>query len=102
MADAIVLMRKGRIVQTGTALDLYRRPVDLDAARFFSDLNEVAGIARGGRLETPIGAFPAPHLAEGEPGVAAVRPQAVVPSLDGPGLAGRIVTSRFLGEVDLL
>ena len=39
MGDRVALMRAGRIVQTGDALDLYRAPKDILAARTFSDLN---------------------------------------------------------------
>ena len=40
MADRIVLMRGGRIVQEGPAEELYDRPKSLFVARFFSALNE--------------------------------------------------------------
>ena len=60
IADRIVLMRAGRIVQEGTAEEIYRRPVDIFAARFFCDFNEVEGVSRGGRVDTPVGLFPAP------------------------------------------
>src|SRR3954471_3794126 len=43
IADRIVLMRQGRIVQEGPAETLYREPVDIFAARFFCDFNEVEG-----------------------------------------------------------
>src|SRR5918912_181896 len=41
IADRIVLMRSGRIVQAGDAETIYRAPADLLAARFFCDFNEV-------------------------------------------------------------
>ena len=41
MGDRVALMRQGRIVQTGKALELYRAPKDILAARTFSDLNEL-------------------------------------------------------------
>jgi iron(III) transport system ATP-binding protein len=102
MADRIVLMRGGAIVQAGTADELYRRPVDLDAARFFSDLNEVPGRVSGGLLVTPLGNFAAPGLGEGMAAVAAIRPQSIVPKPAGLCIPGRLVARRFLGEVDLL
>jgi iron(III) transport system ATP-binding protein len=102
MADRIVLMREGRIAQTGTAADLYRAPVDLEAARFFSDINEVPGRVQGGKLVTPVGYFPAPGLAEGAAGVAAIRPRSIQPRPAGMCLPGRLVGRRFLGEVELL
>ncbi|MEI2806717.1 MAG: ATP-binding cassette domain-containing protein [Albidovulum sp.] len=60
LADRIFLMRQGRLVQPGTPEDLYRRPVDAAAARFFSDANEfLAGVGTGGAA-TPLGSFPVP------------------------------------------
>ncbi|MGJ3264628.1 MAG: ABC transporter ATP-binding protein [Salinarimonas sp.] len=102
IADRIVLMRAGRIVQQGTAEAIYRRPVDLFAARFFCDFNEVEGTVRRGRVETPLGAFPAPGLAEGDVAIVCVRPQAIRLRAPGFCLPGRIVARRFLGEVDLV
>src|SRR5688500_1332851 len=43
IADRIVLMRAGKVVQEGTAEEVYHRPADLFAARFFCDFNEVEG-----------------------------------------------------------
>lgn len=102
IADRIVLMRKGRVVQVGDAGTIYREPVDLAAARFFCDLNEVPGLVKSGKLETPLGAFPAPGLAEGAAGIAAIRPQSIRLRAPGFCLPGRVLERRFLGEVDLL
>jgi iron(III) transport system ATP-binding protein len=100
IADRIVLMRNGRIIQQGTAEDLYNRPNDLFAARFFCDYNEVMGIVQGARLPTPFGTFPAPGLADGEKAVACIRPQGI--RIRGPNCAvqGRLLSRRFLGEVE--
>jgi iron(III) transport system ATP-binding protein len=102
IADRIVLMRGGRIVQHGPAEELYRRPVDLFAARFFCDFNEVEGAVRGGRIDTPVGLFSAPHTPEGTAAIACVRPQGIRLRAPGFCLPGRIVARRFLGEVDHL
>lgn len=102
MADRIVLLRSGRIAQIGTPSDLYRAPADLDTARFFSDVNEVPGVVKGGRIVTPVGYFAAPGLAEGAQAVAAIRPQSILPKPAGMCVPGRLVSRRFLGEVELL
>jgi iron(III) transport system ATP-binding protein len=102
IADRIVLMRSGRIVQEGAAEDIYRRPADLFAARFFCDFNEVEGEVRAGAVRTPLGIFPAPGLAEGARAVICVRPQGVKLLAPGFCLPGRAVSRRFLGEVDLV
>jgi iron(III) transport system ATP-binding protein len=102
IADRIVLMRSGRVVQEGTAEAIYARPVDLFAARFFCDFNEVEGAVRNGRVATPVGVFAAPGLAEGEPAIVCIRPQGVRLKPAGLCLPGRVLSRRFLGEVDLL
>lgn len=102
IADRIVLMRAGRVVQEGSAEVIYRRPVDLFAARFFCDFNEVEGVVERGRVETPLGIFPAPHLVEGDAAVVCVRPQAIRLRAPGFCLPGRVLSRRFLGEVDLV
>jgi iron(III) transport system ATP-binding protein len=101
LGDRIALMRKGELVQVGTPEELYRRPADLEVARFFCEINEVPGIVRNGRIETALGRFPAPGLAEGAPAVAAIRPQGIDVMAPGSGVPGRVVTHRFLGELDL-
>ena len=104
MADRIALMRAGALVQVGTPRELYSEPVDLMAARFFSELNEIPGVVGAGAVSTPLGAFPAPAgLAPGTEVEVGVRPQGVVCAPPSePGAAGRILKRRFLGEVDLL
>lgn len=100
LGDRIALMRKGRLIQVGTPEDLYRRPADLDVARFFCEINEVEGVVRGGRIDTPLGRFPAPDIADGT-AIAAIRPQGIELMAPGSGVPGRIVNHRFLGELDL-
>ncbi|MCU0819108.1 MAG: ABC transporter ATP-binding protein [Beijerinckiaceae bacterium] len=101
IADRIVLMRTGRVVQVGDARAIYHQPVDLEAARFFCDLNEVQGIVRNGGLTTPVGTFPANGLAEGCLGIAAIRPQSIRLRAPGFCLPGRVLERRFLGELEL-
>jgi iron(III) transport system ATP-binding protein len=101
MADRVALMRKGRIEAVGQPANLYRRPENLFAARFFCELNEVAARARGGRVETPLGLFDAPGIDEGASVVVCVRPQGIRLRPEGHCIPGRIVAHRHLGEVDL-
>ncbi|HEY8564645.1 MAG TPA: ABC transporter ATP-binding protein [Beijerinckiaceae bacterium] len=102
IADRIVLMRGGRIVQQGRAEDIYRQPRDLFAARFFCDFNEVEGTVAGGYVETPVGRFPAPGLADGAGAIVCIRPQGLRLRPAGFCLPGRVLSRRFLGEVDLV
>jgi iron(III) transport system ATP-binding protein len=102
IADRIVLMRSGQIVQHGSAEALYRNPVDIFAARFFCDFNEVDGVVRNGRVSTALGAFAAPGLAEGAAATICLRPQGIRLLPSEFCLPGRVVSRRFLGEVDLV
>lgn len=43
LADRIIMLRAGRIVQSGTPRDLYHAPVDAEVARFFGAVNLIDG-----------------------------------------------------------
>ena len=102
LADRILLMRSGRLVQAGTPRALYDAPVDAEAARFFSDSNELTAIVRRGLAETPLGTFSAGRLPEGSAALVMIRPQAVTLAPDGVGYEGFVLSQRFLGETALL
>ena len=101
IADRIVLMRNGRIVHAGPPEQLYRAPVDLEAARFFCDLNEIACIVKDHCAESAIGRFPASGIPDG-PATVCIRPQGFRLLPAGQGIPARIQASRFLGEVHLI
>jgi iron(III) transport system ATP-binding protein len=104
ISDRIVLMRGGRVVQGGTARDLYDRPESLFVARFFSHLNELEGSVLSGSAITRIGAFAAPGFADGRAVVVAIRPPGVrlaTASELAAGIPGRVISRHFLGEADL-
>ncbi len=101
IADRIVLMRSGIVIQQGLSEEIYRNPANLFAARFFCDFNEIKGEVRDGRASCPVGIFPAPHLSDG-PAVICVRPQGLRLKPAGFCLPGRVMSRRFLGEVDLV
>ncbi|HXG79369.1 MAG TPA: ABC transporter ATP-binding protein [Methyloceanibacter sp.] len=101
MGDRVALMRKGRIVQTGKALDLYRTPKDIFAARTFSDLNELSARVEAGAVTTPLGRFPANGLADGTNAIVCVRQRGVKLLPAGEGVAGRVLDVRLLGDIAL-
>ncbi len=77
VSDRIVLMRQGRIVQTGTPDEMYNNPVDIDAARFFSEANEFISKVAGGAVTTPLGRFSVNGFDEDEAVVVLVRPDSI-------------------------
>ncbi|MCL6707946.1 ABC transporter ATP-binding protein [Pseudomonas sp. R2.Fl] len=102
MADRIALLRDGRLVQVGTADELYRRPNDLFAAAFFSEINVFSAVVRGGRVETPLGAVSAGGRKDGDSVSVAVRLSCVEVLREGGAIPARILSRRFLGVVEML
>lgn len=101
MADRIALLKDGALVQVGTSDDLYRRPANVFAAAFFSEINCFESVARNGVAETPLGSFPATDIAEGRAVDVAIRLQGIRIEPNGDGaIPARVVSRRFLGVVD--
>ena len=111
MADAIAVLKAGRLEQTGKPLDLYRRPASRFVADFIGESNFIAGTidsstAQKTIMQTAVGklessAFTA--LAAGAKIIAAFRPESVAISRAGStgpnALAGNIVQTTYLGEM---
>ncbi|MGN0933091.1 ABC transporter ATP-binding protein [Falsigemmobacter intermedius] len=99
MGDQIVLMRAGRIEQSGTPFDIYDHPVSPYAAEFIGPCNRLTGLWQDGHLETPIGRFPAAlDLPEGSLALACIRPQALTLGEAGEGIPARVLSKTFVGE----
>ena len=111
MSDRVVLMRDGRIEQAGTPDELYRNPMSEFSARFFGQVNDVAGIviaaeADGSRVRLDDGPEVRVSRVDGNPGervrlLLRAERAAVAPSFpDDAGystIAGTIVTCDYLG-----
>ncbi|MBC8020752.1 MAG: ABC transporter ATP-binding protein [Methyloceanibacter sp.] len=102
MGDRVALMRAGQIVQTGKALELYRAPKDILAARTFSDLNELAARVEGGNAATPLGRFAANGVPDGAEAIVCVRQRGVRLLAPGEGVPARVLDARFLGDIALV
>ncbi|MBL4756144.1 MAG: ABC transporter ATP-binding protein [Rhizobiales bacterium] len=100
LADRIALMRKGHLVQVGTPEELYKSPIDIFVARFFSPVTEISAIVRSRKVETPLGVFSATGFSNGDKVVLGVRPQAVKITKTPGKYHGKIVHTEFLGDVD--
>lgn len=95
LGDRVALLRKGRIAQIGTAAEVYRRPIDLEAARFFSPLSEIAGTVQAGHVSTPLGMIRAGRLPDGTRVTVAIRPDGgATIARDGAGSPGRLLSKR--------
>lgn len=104
MGDRLAVMSHGRIVQCGTPTKLYRDPANAFIAAFLGEVEQFEGRVARGRIETPLGAVPAPGLAEGSAAVALIRPEGVLlEEAPAPGLPqARVVDARLLGRSSLI
>ena len=100
LGDRVALLRQGRIAQIGTGAEIYREPIDLSAARFFSPLSEIEAVVANGHAATPLGAVATPGIADGTAVTVAIRPAGGARlRLAGPGPPGRVVSKRdAIGE----
>jgi spermidine/putrescine transport system ATP-binding protein len=98
LADHLVVLSAGKVVQAGQPLDLYRRPASAFVASFLGEANLLAAeVAEGGSwAKTPFGCFPVPGGPSGS--LVLVRPEDV--SADPRGTAATVVDSRALGPYD--
>ncbi len=114
MADEILLMRAGRIVQRGAPYNIYNTPVDSEAAAFFSDINVIPSTVRGALTENAFGQFLAPGVADGTAVDIVIRPQHLridfdrggkgpnpTPT-DGSAARGVVERARFMGSDSLI
>ncbi|MFI6688733.1 ABC transporter ATP-binding protein [Streptomyces sp. NPDC050485] len=98
LADRVVVMRDGRIAQTGTPLQVWQQPASEFVARFLGFENVVPATVAGEVADTPWGKVPvAPGAAQGAVRLL-VRPAGVrlVPERDG--LPCAVVARTFRGN----
>lgn len=114
MADQILLMRGGRIVQRGAPYNLYNAPIDRDAAAFFSDVNVLKSTVNGALTATPFGDFLMPGHPDGTRVDIVIRPQHLKIDFDrngrgpnptpqdGTPARGVVERARFMGRESLV
>ncbi|MFC0218328.1 ABC transporter ATP-binding protein [Pseudochelatococcus lubricantis] len=98
--DMVVLMRGGRIIQSGAGAELYERPSCPYAAEFFCSFNKVRTACRSGYAETPLGRFAAPGFADGAQATVYIRPQCLRVNGDGHGVECTVVDCALIGEIE--
>jgi len=97
MAERIVVMRAGRLMQDDTPLGLYSRPANAFIARFLSRVNCLHATVRDGTVESPFGCFAADGIDDGVRVDVLIRPEGL--RLGGAdGAAARVLAVHPLGH----
>ncbi len=98
LADRIVVMRAGRVVQVGAVADVWRQPVDEWTAAFLGFGPAVDAVNRPDGLVTAWGVLPARDPAEHDTDVRVVlRPDAARLDAAGP-VVGTVIHTAFAGD----
>ena len=77
LADTIVVLDAGRVVQKGTPEDLFWRPRSVVAARLLGEVNELSGEWENGQFSTAFGTIETSQMASDSAKLALIRPAAL-------------------------
>jgi iron(III) transport system ATP-binding protein len=114
LADAVAVLRDGRIIQQGAPMELYERPTDERLARFLGAVNVIDARFEHGAARTTLGTLELPgdqSTPSAGTGAVMIRPEQleVHERTDGArdddgtaGLAGRVEQCRYYGHDALL
>jgi putative spermidine/putrescine transport system ATP-binding protein len=98
LADHLVVLNGGQVVQEGPPLDLYRRPANPFVATFLGEANLLPVVRRDGRPVTALGPLPEEGTRPQDGELLLVRPEDVI--VDPGGVPAQVVESRGLGAYD--
>lgn len=119
MADRILVMNHGRMVQDGTPDEIYFSPNCTFVTELFGAVNRLSGEVHDGRIKTALGVFDAEQFSEGDKVAVMIRPEGIRLSEPGskpPTHAGdfpckpapvaqsgfEVVSARSLGRASLV
>ncbi|HSR15640.1 MAG TPA: ABC transporter ATP-binding protein [Gemmatimonadales bacterium] len=94
VADRVMVLREGRVVQIGTPQEIYERPADLWSARLTGPAWSLPGRMEGGMLEVLGAALPTEGAGVQGPVEAVIRPDWVTP---GEGVEAVITAAWYRG-----
>ena len=98
LADRIIMLRDGRVIQDDTPGNIYRHPNSGFVTRFFSEVNTLDGIAKDGAIMTQVGTFEAADYMQNGDVEVLIRPEAIrLENGCEPSVQCKISSSRILG-----
>ena len=102
LADRVVIMHGGEIVQQGTPIEIYRDPTDSFVHEFLGESNKLPCSVRDGVVRSGAGLHATADAPDG-PAVAFIRPHHVIPAADatGPWRVARVSATGAQAHVTL-
>ena len=94
IADDLILMAGGEVLQVGSPEQCYRHPVSATAARLLGEIVLIPGEVQDGRLDCALGMLPASGWPDG-PAQLGIRPEAL--HLAREGAPATVRNARFAG-----
>lgn len=99
MADRILVMDEGRIIQAGSPQETYFQPVNAFVAALFGPVNRLTAVVSGGVARTSLGTFDAPGMADGTSAEILIRPEGIeLSSNSAEGQPAKVLSARLLGR----
>jgi ABC-type Fe3+/spermidine/putrescine transport system ATPase subunit len=99
IADRVVVMNDGRIVQIGTPIEIYNQPTSLFVAKFLGMKNIFSVEVIDGEIELPIGKIKVDKKYSGTVH-ALIRPETFSLAPDHKSkVSGKLVSVQFMGEL---
>ncbi len=105
MADRIIVMERGRIVQAGTPEELYFNPINSFVAGIFGELNKFNGRVELNNISSELADFPLNGMEKGQSVEIVIRPEALeISSMEpgAPSFKARVIESRLLGRMSYI
>ncbi len=101
LSDKIIVMNSGKIVQIGTPLEIFYKPINVYVASLFGEINKFNSIVNKGYCYTPLGNIKAENFNNGEKVKIIIRPEGLKlnkqPSPILSDINGIVVDSKFIG-----
>jgi iron(III) transport system ATP-binding protein len=91
-------MRKGRLVQVGTPVSMYNRPVDPAVATFMGGATVLPATIRGNLAVCALGTLVISAGQMNGEGVVVVRPEQIVATTNGDGVPATVVDVSYYGH----
>ena len=101
VAETVMVMLDGRIVQSGAPAEIYRQPATRGVAEFLGDANMLEGHIRDGELSFALGLASAASAHEEGHAHVLVRPENLALTNDG-GVQGVVVGREFYGHDQMI